>query len=282
MTALRQRMIEDMRLRNLAPDTIESYVGCVARFAKWFGKSPELLGDAEIRNYMLMRIRAGKSQSTLVQQISALRFLYEQTLQRPWNTKALPFPKKERPLPVVLSREEVVRLLGAAVKLKHKAVMMTMYGTGVRIEVCLHLQPKHIDASRMVVHVQRGKGKKDRYLSLSQRLLAVLREHWKAARPETWLFEGAKRGKPVTENTVRKWYKAAAERAGITKRVIPHTLRHSFATHLLEAGTDIRTIQMLLGHRSLGTSSIYLHVAVNAPQTSKNCADLLEGMVGAE
>ena len=278
MTPLRQRMIDDMRIRNLSPRTIETYVEKVARFARQFGKSPEYLGPEDIRTYLLGLVNAKFARSTLVQNVCALRFLYKITLHRPWEDQVLPFPKKERRLPVVLSREEVRTFLQALGGLKRRTFFLTIYATGLRISECVHLLPSDIDSKRMVVRVRQGKGKKDRYVPLSSKLLQALREYWRAARPQTWLFEGAKPGQPITKDAVERWCPPAREKAGLSKPVTPHTLRHCFATHLLEAGTDLRTIQILLGHRSLSTTAIYLHVAANAPQLSKNCADLLEGI----
>jgi site-specific recombinase XerD len=271
-------MIDDMRIRNLSPRTIETYVEKVAKYARSFGKSPAELGPEDVRTYLLGRINDGVARSTLVQSVCALRFLYKITLQRPWEDQVLPFPRKERRLPVVLSREEVRAFLGALGSLKQRTCFLTIYATGLRISECLQLLPTDIDSKRMVVRVRQGKGKKDRYVPLPAKLLAALRGYWKAARPRTWLFEGAKPGHPITKHAVQRWCPLARVKAGLSKLVTPHTLRHSFATHLLESGTDLRTIQILLGHRCLSTTAIYLHVAANAPQISKQCADLLEGI----
>lgn len=278
MTPLRKRMTEDMRIRNLSHNTMKSYTEKVARFALHYRTSPENLGPEQIRLYLLKLIDAGYSRSSLAQNVCALRFLYHITLRRPWQEEALPFPKKERHLPVVLSREEVAAFLAAAVIPKQRAFCTTMYSTGLRVSECCHLLPADIDSKRMVVRVQQGKGKKDRYVPLSSKLLQTLRRYWKAVGPKTWLFEGDTRGEPITKNATERWFPIIVARAGLSKRVTPHTLRHSFATHLLEAGTDLRSIQILLGHRSLSTTSIYLHVAANAPQLTKHCADLLEGI----
>ena len=276
MTPLRQRMIDDMRIRNLAAGTIASYIEKVAKFAKFYGKSPEQLGPEEVRAYLLDLIDEGYSRSSLVQNVSALRFLYHVTLHREWHERALPFPKKERHLPVVLSREEIAVFLEAVKGIKRRTFALTTYATGLRVSECCHLIPADIDSKRMVVRVQQGKGKKDRYVPLSLKLLEALRTYWRAVRPKTWLFEGHTPGKPITRDAVGKWFFRVCKKAGLSKPVTPHTLRHTFATHLLEAGTDLRTIQIILGHRNLGTTAVYLHVAANAPKLSKNCADLLE------
>lgn len=279
MTPLRQRMIEDMRIRNLSPTTIESYVGQVARFARHFGKSPEHVGSEEVRSYMLSLINAGLQRPTLVQTVCALRFLYKVTLRRVWQDEELPFPRKERRLPVVLSRGEVQAFLQACSSLKRRTLLLTLYAIGLRLSECLGLLPADIDSKRMAIRIRQAKGHKDRYVPLSEKLLNALRAYWKAFRPAHWLFEGTRPGEQLSEGVVQKWCAPVCHRAGISKRVSPHTLRHSFATHLLEGGTDLRTIQMLLGHRSLGTTAIYLHVAVSATQTNKNCADLLENLL---
>lgn len=278
MTRLRQKMLDDMRLRNLSPHTIQSYVLTVARFARSFGKSPEHLGPEEIRTYLLKRIDSGVARSTLVHDVCALRFFYTVTLERPWKDQALPIPKKERRLPVVLSRQEVQAFLDSLPSFKQRTFFLTIYATGLRVSEGIHLRLGDIDSKRMVVRVRQGKRKKDRYVPLAEKLLAALREYWKAARPETWLFEGATPGQPIRRNAVERWCAPACAKAGLSKPVTPHTLRHSFATHLLEGGTDLRAIQIFLGHRSLGTTAIYLHVAVDTPQLAKSCADLLEGV----
>ena len=278
MTPLRQRMIDDMRIRNLSPRTIESYVEKVAKFAQCFGKSPEHLGPEEVRTYLLARINDGLKRSSLVQIVCALRFLYKITLHRPWENQVFPFPKKERRLPVVLSRAEMRAFFQALPSLKAVAFLSLMYATGLRVSEACNLLPGDIDSKRMVIRVRQGKGKKDRYVPLSQKLLGTLRNYWKAARPKTWLFEGSQAGQPIRKGMVQIWCVQARQKAGLPKLVTTHTLRHSFATHLLEAGTDLRTIQMLLGHCTLSTTAIYLHVAANAPQLSQSCGDLLEGI----
>jgi site-specific recombinase XerD len=270
-------MIDDMRLRNLSPRTIENYVAKVATFARHFGESPAHLPPEAVREYLVGLINRSLCRATLIQHLCALRFLYKFSLGRPWVDMVLPFPKKERRLPVVLSREEVARFLAAA-DAKHRALLLTMYATGLRVSEAVQLLPSDIDSSRMVIRVRQGKGKKDRYLPMPLKLLKALRDHWRALRPATWIFE-CRRGRHVSTNTVEMWCAAARQAAGISKAVTPHTLRHCYATHLLEGGTDLRTIQILLGHTSLGTTAIYLHVAANAPQLSQSCADLLDGIL---
>lgn len=279
MTPLRQRMIDDMRIRNLSPRTIQSYVQKVAKFAKDLGKAPEDLGPEDVRTYLVSLINAGLSRSTLAQSVYALRFLYRITLRAQWLDEDLPLPRRETRLPVVLSRADVRTFIKAIEIPKCRAFVLTLYATGLRLSEGLKLLPEDIDSKRMVIRVRQGKGRKDRYVPLSTRLLVQLRRYWRRERPRTWLFEGMSPGEPMSQACVRKACVAARAKAGISKPVTPHVMRHCFATHLLEAGTDLRTIQVLLGHKSLSTTTVYLHVAANAPQISQSCSDLLEGIV---
>lgn len=278
MTALRQRMIDDMRIRKFSARTIKSYVYRVSRFAKQFDRCPSKLGPEEIRAHLLELINNDLARSSVVQSVCALRFLYEKTLRRQWCDQDLPYPKKERRLPVVLSRSEVGAFLQAVADPRHRTFLLTLYATGLRLAEGLNLVPEDIDSSRMVIRVRQGKGRKDRFVPLAPKLLVELREHYRRTRPRTWLFE-ARPGRPMSKAPIQKACAPACRKAGITKRVTPHVMRHSFATHLLEAGTDLRTVQLLLGHRSLNTTAIYLHVAVGAPEVSESCAGLLEGII---
>ena len=268
MTPLRRRMIEDMTLRNLAASTQESYVHHVVDFSQHFGRSPDLLGPKEVREYQLHLLTQRKlSPSTLTVAVCALRFLYGTTLGRPWVMERILMPKRPIKEPVVLSPEEVGGLLGSASGLKTKAMLMTMYGAGLRVGEVSHLFASDIDSSRKLIRVREGKGGKDRYVALSPVLLAALREYWKACRPKgEYLFPGRVAGHPMSRQAAFHACRQAARRAGIQKRVSPHSLRHAFATHLLEAGGDVRVIQVLMGHRSLRTTARYLHLA--HPQTS--------------
>lgn len=276
MTPLRQRMIEDMRVRNLSIKTQKTYVERVAKFALYFGKSPELLGPEQIRTYLVYLVEEKKvSWSLHNQTVCALRFLYGVTLGREWSIEHIPHAKKEQKLPVVLSLEEVSRLFEAVKSIKYRAVLMTAYAAGLRLSEAVHLQVVDIDSKRMVIHIRQGKGRKDRYVMLSQRLLAVLRQYWKQARPPLWLFAGRSPDKPVAATCVEKACRQAAIASGLKKTATVRSLRHSFATHLLEAGTDIRTIQMLLGHRSLTTTARYTHVSNKAICSTKSPIDLL-------
>lgn len=262
MTPLRARMLEEMRLRNLAASTQRIYVDCVARYARHFRRSPDELGPEHVREYLRYLTDVAQVGSGCRRvNACALRFLYFKTLHVDWAIDHIPMPKEERKLPVVLSRQEVSRLFAAVVSLKSRAMLMTLYGTGVRASELSRLQVSDIDRERELVRVRCGKGARDRYVMLPERLTPVLDTYIEAARPTCWLFPGARAGQPITTAGIAKLCQRAAQRAKLTKRVTPHTLRHSFATHMLEAGADLRTIQVLLGHRSLRTTTLYLHVA---------------------
>jgi integrase/recombinase XerD len=265
MTPLRRRMIEDMRIRNLAPNTQRTYVEQVSRFARYFGKSPALLGPADIRAYQLhLTEDRHLSAGSLVVAVAAIRFLYRVTLQRDWRIdEVVPTCRKPQRLPVVLSRDEVLRFLDAVEARKHRVILTVCYAAGLRISEALRLTPAAIDSRRMVIRVEEGKGRKDRYVMLSPQLLAILRDYWRAARPGSWLFPGYLPGQPITRHAVAIACRAARRRCNIGKPVTPHTLRHAFAVHLLEAGADLRTIQLLLGHRSLATTARYMRLATN-------------------
>jgi integrase/recombinase XerD len=262
MTPLRQRMIEDMQVRNLAPQTQATYVLHVSLFARYFRKSPELLGPEEIRDYQLYLTNQRKlAPSSIVVTTAALRFLYNVTLKKDWNLEAtIPAPKQPKKLPVVLSRAEVLHFLGGIEDLKHRAILTTCYAAGLRISEAVRLKTSALDNQRMVIRVAQGKGRKDRYVMLSPKLLDTLREYWRTVRPKGWLFPGYF-GQPITRHAVEHACRKARLRAGIAKPISPHSLRHAFAVHLLEAGADLRTIQLLLGHRSLSTTARYLQIA---------------------
>jgi site-specific recombinase XerD len=274
-------MIEDMKLRNLAPKTIEVYVSRVASFARYFGRSPEALGREEVRSYLLHLVHEKHvCWSSFNQTVSGLRFLYEVTLGREGVLVHIACPKQPKKLPVVLSLEEVARFFAAIVGLKQRAILMTAYAAGLRVSEVVALRVDDIDSQRMVLRIRQAKGRRDRYVMLSPRLLAVLREYWKAARPAEWLFPGDIPGRPLTAGTVRRVCVQAARDAGLGKHVTVHTLRHSFATHLLEAGTDLRTIQVLLGHRNLKTTAVYTHISPLAVETTRSPLDQLGPLPG--
>lgn len=260
VTPLRQRYINDLRLRNRSPRTIECYVAHVAAFARHFGRSPELLDQEHIRQYQLhLRDVKHASWSLFNQAVCALRFFYKVTLPSPWAVEHIPYAKRPQSLPVVLSREEVQRLLACVERPVYRLLLTTLYAAGLRISEGLHLQVGDVDSARMILHVRSGKGQKDRCVPLSPKLLDDLRQWWRWRRPSTWLFPG--RGhEPLSASGVQRACQTAALAAGLAKRATPHTLRHSYATHLLEAGLDVRTLQKLLGHSQLGTTAHYTHV----------------------
>ncbi len=276
MTALRQRMLEDLRLRNYAPNTIDAYVRHVAALAKYFGRSPDQLGPEHLREYQLYLLREKKpAWGTFNQMVCALRFFYETTLSQPGVVAQVPYAKQPRKLPTVLSQDEVRALFAAKSNLKHRAILHTLYATGLRVSELTHLQVTDIDSARQLIRVQQGKGSRDRMVMLSPKLLALLREYWLADRPSHWLFPGAVPNEPLTRSSVYRICQQAGECAGLAKAVTPHLLRHTFATHLLEAGTDLRTIQLLLGHRNLKSTAIYVHVSPLALRSTASPLDCL-------
>lgn len=276
MTPLRQRFIDDLQLRNKSPRTIETYVLRVALFARHFGRSPQVLGPKEIRAYQQHLIARQVSWSQFNQAVCALRFLYNVTLGRPETIRHLPFAKRPRTVPVVLSPEEVKRLLDAAVPGRDRTLLDVAYSCGLRLKELLGLQVRDIDSARMVLHIRQGKGQKQRFVPLSPRLLKVLRAYWQECRPAAWLFVGVKPLQPLTDGAVQRLCRRTAARAGLSKHVTPHTLRHSFATHLLEAGVDLLSVQALLGHSHFNTTAKYLHVSMRRLQ---QLPQLLEGLV---
>ena len=265
MSPLRRRMIDDMQIRNLTPNTQRVYVSQVVRFACHFRKSPDLLGPAEIRTYLIHLTRERRlAASSIIVAVSALRFFYTITLKQPWIVEDdIPAGRQAKKLPVVLSQDEVTRFLGAVDNLKHRVILTVCYATGLRVSEAVRLKPAAIDSQRMVIRVDQGKGRKDRYVMLPPKLLAMLRVYWKRTRPGEWLFPGDRPGQPITPSTIDRTCREVRLQCGIGKPVTPHSLRHSFAVHLLEAGTDLRTIQLLLGHRNLGTTARYLMIATN-------------------
>lgn len=277
-TILRSRMIADLRIRNYSERTVDTYTRCVAAFANYFHRSPHALGVEEVREYQIYLVETKKASFSLLNQtVSALRFLYGVTLGRPETIDFIPYPRPEKRLPVILSLEEIGKFFGCVGNLKYRTVLMTMYGSGLRISEALGLRLSDIDSQRMVLRVEQGKGKKDRYADLAPTLLSKLREYWRARRPQSWLFPGSSLDHPLTATTVQKASGQARRKAGIQKPVTTQTMRHCYATHQLEAGRDLRTIQMRLGHRSLNTTAIYLHVAAAGQRSPTNKAiDLLE------
>jgi len=278
MTALRQRMLEDMRIRNFSVHTQRGYLRYVRRFAEHFRRSPDRLSPEHVREYLLHLIDSGTRPGSLIQTVCALRFFFRNTLHRDlkensWN---LPFPKLEKKLPVVLSTEEVQRMLSVLKNTKHRAMLATLYDCGLRCGELIELRPTDLDSTRMLVRVRLGKGLKDRFVPFSTQLLELLRGYWRELRPPTYLFPGARIDRPIHRRQVNRICTNAASAAGIQKRVSPHTLRHSFATHLLEAGADVRTIQLLLGHASLSTTARYTHVSERHLHATKTPLELAE------
>jgi len=285
MTPLRQRMTEDMQVRNLALNTQLSYVEQVSRFARHFNKSPEELGPEDIRTYRVYLTNEKKlAPSSVLIAVSALRFLYKVSLKKDWTFEdIIPAPKKPQKLPVVLSPEEVLNFLGCVVNTKQRAILTTCYAAGLRISEALHLKPTDIDRQRMVIRVEQGKGQKDRYVMLSPKLLETLCHYWRAVRPRGgWLFEGERSGQPLNRSSVEQACQKARRRSGIRKPISPHSMRHAFAVHLLESGTDVRTIQLLLGHRSLATTARYLRIATSKVCSTSSPLDLLPRPVPVE
>lgn len=276
MTPLRQRMLDDLRLRNYSPHTQYQYIYYIAAFAKHFGKSPELLGLEEIRAYQIYLVNERHiSWSTLNICVAALRFLYHVTLGKDWDIQHIPYAKRGRKLPVVLSQDELAQFFQAISSLKYRAILMTAYSAGLRLAEVAALRVTDIDSGRMVIRVQQGKGRKDRYVMLSPALLTLLRTYWKAARPAEWLFPGRTLGEHIGPRAVQTACERAAEASGLSKKVTVRSLRHSFATHLLEAGTDVRTIQILLGHSSLQTTARYTHVSTATIRAAASPLDSL-------
>jgi len=276
VSALRQRMIDDMTVRNFAPNTQESYLHQVSLFARHFDRSPERLGPEEIRSYQIYLAKERKAAvGTRTVAVSALRFFYKVTLKRDWTFEMIPAPKSENRLPVILSPEEVLRLLQAAPSFPHHVIFSTMYGTGVRVSEAVHLRATDIDSQRMTIRIEQGKGRKDRYVQLSPKLLELLRSYWRKVRPGEWLFPGQVPTQPLGREAVADAVAHARERAGLKKQTSPHSLRHAYAVHLLEAGTDLRKIQLLLGHRSLSTTARYLRLATTSVCATTSPLDLL-------
>ena len=284
MTPIRQRMTEDMQVRNLSPHTQASYVQQVSLFARYFSKSPELLGPEEIRAYQVYLTNERKlATSSILIAISALRFLYKITLHKDWTfDDIIPAPKKPQKLPIVLSPEEVLRFLDCVAGLKHRTILTTCYAAGLRISEVIRLKAPDIDSQRMVIRVEQGKGQKDRYVMLSPKLLQSLRNWWRVAKPNLWLFPGDIAGMHISKDAVEQACQKAQRRCCIPKPITPHSLRHAFAVHLLESGTDVRTIQLLLGHRSLATTARYLRIATSKVCSTTSPLDLLPRPVAPE
>lgn len=261
MSPLRRRMIEDMTVRNLSPATQRSYLHAVTKFSRFFGRSPDRLGLEDVRVFQVHLVAGGISWPGLNQTVCALRFFYGVTLGQNETPERIAYARGPRKLPVVLSSDEVVRFLEAVPSLKARAALTTAYAAGLRVSEVAGLKIRNIDSGRMVIRIEQGKGGKDRYVMLSTQLLAVLRTYWRLARPREWLFPGRDDSVPIDVTVLHAACRSARAASGIDKRITVHTLRHSFATHLLESGTDIRVIQVLLGHCSLSTTALYTKVS---------------------
>ncbi len=261
MGNLNDQVKRELILRGYSPQTIKVYLGHLDRFERHFGTGPDMLNAKHVREYLLvLSEKEGVSTAYRDQAVSALKFLYTAVLKRPFVSDKLPRPKKEHKLPSVLSRREVIKLLNAVRNVKHRSILMTIYSSGLRLGEVVRLKPGDIDSDRRMINVRGGKGKKDRITILSKVALDYLRQYWMIYKPGRWLFPGQKQGTHISARSVQKVVETARLRAGIRKQCSAHTLRHSFATHLLESGTGIRHIQELLGHKSSKTTEIYTHV----------------------
>jgi integrase/recombinase XerD len=263
ISPLRRRMIEDMTVRNFAPKTQHDYIRAVTKLARFLGRSPGTATAEDLRRFQLHLTGNRVGAPTINFTVTVLRFFFTMTLDRADAIKHLTFVPEPRKIPVVLSLEEVARLLEAAPGPKYKAALAAAYGAGLRVSEVATLKVSDIDSERMMLRVEQGKGHKDRHAMLAPQLLELLRDWWRIARPQVWLFPGQNPVNPMTTRQINRACHAAADMARITKRVSPHTLRHSFATHLLEQNTDIRVIQVLLGHAKLETTALYTRIATN-------------------
>jgi integrase/recombinase XerD len=278
MGKLRDQMVADLQLRNYASKTQQEYVRCASNFVAHFRRSPEELGSQDIREFLLHLIRVQEvSPSVQKMYVAALKFLYTVTLNRPEEVERIPFPKIPYTLPDVLSHQEVLLLFEAIRSIKYRAIIATAYAAGMRIsEVCRLLQAD-IDSQRMLIHIRSAKGKKDRYVMLSERLVILLRQYWRESRPEgVYLFPGKSPDQPITAASVYRAFNAAVQDAGLTKDLTFHSLRHSFATHLLEEGTGLRVIQALLGHASIRTTCRYTRVSADLIGRTKSPLDVID------
>jgi len=261
MGKLREQMKMDLELKGYSPKTQTAYLGYMKNFVRYFGRSPAKMGEEEIREY-LYHLITGKDlgDSSINSAYSALKFFYETTLCRDWNVAKIPRRKTEKRLPVVLDGSEIKQLLAVTANLKHRVILMTTYSAGLRVSETAHLKVSDVDSKRMQLLVAQGKGKKDRYALLSPVTLNLLRDYWRQYRPTIWLFPGRLSNSPISTRTIQKVFENAKRKAGIKKPATVHTLRHSFATHLLEAGTDIYRVQKLMGHTTPKTTAIYIHL----------------------
>jgi integrase/recombinase XerD len=281
VTQLRQKMLEELQRRNYSHRTAKTYVRIVREFAEHFHQSPDKLGPEQIRQYQAHLFQSKKlAPATVSQYVSALRFLFIKTLHRHFLAEHIPFPKSRKRLPIVLSPDEVARLIDSARNLYHRTLLMTLYSTAMRRAELCRLKVRDVDSQRMMIRIDQGKGSRDRDVPLSPKLLETLRVYWRWMQPTTFLFPGTVKGVradvPITPNVVWLACRQAAQAAGIPKRISPHCLRHSCASHLLEAGADLRTIQVVLGHSRLEHTLVYLHLSPKHLQAIPNPLDTLE------
>ena len=277
MTHLRKMMLEELQRRNYAQSTVVAYISALRDFARYFKRPPDQLGPDHIRQFQLYLLRDRKlATNTVKQRMAAIQFFFARTLRRPYLRGDFPYPKSPQRLPAILSQEEVTRLIDSASNLSHRAMLMILYSTGVRRSELVHIKVSDINSERMVIHIRQGKGSKDRDVPLSSKLLDTLREYWRWAKPKTYLFPGQSGGDvPLTTKAVWHACQGAVRRAGIPKRISPHSLRHSYATHLLESGADLRTIQLLLGHADIKHTTVYLHLSQRHLHAVTNPLDTL-------
>jgi integrase/recombinase XerD len=276
VTRLRKMMLDELQRRNYAQSTVEAYISALRDFARYFKRPPDQLGPEHIRQFQLHLIRDRKlAVNTVKQRMAAVQFFFIKTLKRAYLQEEFSYPKTPRRLPAVLSLEEVTRLIDCAANLKHRAMLMTLYSTGLRRAELVRLKVEDIDSQRMVIHVHQGKGGKDRDVPLSPKLLETLREYFRRTRPQTYLFPHPGGDTPLTSKAVWHACHDAVERAAIQKKISPHSLRHSYATHLLEAGADLRTIQLLLGHADIKHTIVYLHLSQKHLHAAANPLDSL-------
>jgi site-specific recombinase XerD len=276
MGEFRERMERDLQIRGFSPSTQQCYLARMKALVRFFRRPPDELTLEDVHRYQLHLTRDRKiCWAAFNQAVCAIRFFYGVTLQKDWDIQRIPYQKTGRKLPVVLSAEEVTRLFQVVENLKHRTILMTAYAAGLRVSEVTHLRVSDVDSQRMMLRIEQGKGRQDRYVMLSPRLLTGLREYWRAYRTRYWLFAGQNPQQPLTRAAVHKFFRRARLKAGINKRVSVHGLRHSFATHLLENGVNIRKIQLLLGHRSLRSTQIYTHVARDDLNDTPSPLDIL-------
>lgn len=281
MGEFRDQMDRDMRIRGFSDNTREAYLRCARSLVKYYMVPPNRLTLEHVNDYQYYLTKErGVAWSTFNQAVCALRFLFSVTLRKDWDINLVPYQKTGRRLPEVLSEEQVKTLLRTPSNLKHRTILTTMYSGGLRLQETLNLRVSDIDSQRMVIRIDQGKGRKDRYVMLSERLLVLLREYWRAYRPDDLLFPGNMPNRPLSQSSVHQFFRRARNAAGIRKPVTPHSLRHSWATHLLERGVNIRIIQRLLGHRSLRSTEIYTHVATNYVTETRSPLDSFEELDG--